>query len=207
MSLHTKEQAPSEGKAEQPKERPPWEPSKEGYLQFLLESREVYRAFESIMESGRVDYYKNFVDTGLERSSALDADIEYMQKNFNLPEQTTTHDGPGQTYAAFLEQISVDSPPAFICHYYNHYFAHSAGGRMIGAQVSKAALDNWMGDFYKWDGDIKELLNQVRKSINGIADTWTEEEKKRCIEETPNTFKYSGSLLGCISSPGIKKQS
>lgn len=31
----------------------------------------------------------------------------------------------------------MNNPPAFICHYYNHYFAHTAGGRMIGAKVSQ----------------------------------------------------------------------
>lgn len=32
---------------------------------------------------------------------------------------------------------------------------------MIGVQVSKAALDGWSGDFYAWEGDVKELLAGV----------------------------------------------
>ena len=37
---------------------------------------------------------------------------------------------------------------------------------MIGKQVSEAALDGWMGAFYKWDGPVSSLLNGVRDSLN-----------------------------------------
>ena len=39
--------------------------------------------------------------------------------------------------------------PEFICHYYNFYFAHLAGGRMIGKQMSKMLLDGETLEFYK----------------------------------------------------------
>ena len=39
--------------------------------------------------------------------------------------------------------------PKFICHYYNYYFAHLAGGRMIGKQMSKLLLDGETLEFYK----------------------------------------------------------
>ena len=44
MKLHTRSQAPKEGqRAEKPKEQPMamWSPSREGYLQFLVDSRAV----------------------------------------------------------------------------------------------------------------------------------------------------------------------
>ena len=34
-----------------------------------------------------------------------------------------------------LEKLAKDDPAAFICHFYNFYFAHTAGGKMIGARV------------------------------------------------------------------------
>lgn len=40
------------------------------------------------------------------------------------------------TYAKHLKQLAADDPQSFICHYYNYYFAHTAGGRMIGKKVS-----------------------------------------------------------------------
>jgi heme oxygenase len=36
-----------------------------------------------------------------------------------------------------------------MCHYYNFYFAHTAGGRMIGKQMSALLLDKKTLDFYK----------------------------------------------------------
>lgn len=73
---------------------------------------------------------------------------------------------------------------------------------MIGAQVSKAALDGWMGEFYKWDGDVRQLLGNVRDSLNIMAEGWSREEKDRCLEETPSTFQFSGSLLKLIGGGG-----
>lgn len=34
-----------------------------------------------------------------------------------------------------LQRLAKEDPPAFLCHFYNIYFAHSAGGRMIGKKV------------------------------------------------------------------------
>jgi len=34
-----------------------------------------------------------------------------------------------------LRQLAKDNPQAFLCHFYNIYFAHTAGGRMIGTKV------------------------------------------------------------------------
>ena len=49
MALHTKEQAPGSGKAEAPKERKPFQPTKAGVLRFYEESKVVYDAFEDIV--------------------------------------------------------------------------------------------------------------------------------------------------------------
>lgn len=57
----------------------------------------------------------------------------------------------GTEYAALLKQMS-ESPeklPAFMCHYYNFYFAHTAGGRMIGKKMAAMLLDNHELEFYK----------------------------------------------------------
>lgn len=133
------------------------------------------------------------MSTGLERSGALERDISYMVKTWALKADPPT--GPGLAYAAFLRNLAEMSPPAFLCHYYNFYFAHTAGGRMIGAQVSKLALDMWMGDFYKWDGEVKDLVASVREKLNEVADSWSRDEKDSCLRETPRTFSYSGTLL------------
>lgn len=41
------------------------------------------------------------------------------------------------------------SLPAFVCHFYNHYFAHTAGGRMIGKKMAAMLLDGHELHFYQ----------------------------------------------------------
>lgn len=122
-----------------------------------------------------------------------------MIETWGLTATPPSENSPGTIYANKLRSLAVESPPAFICHYYNFYFAHTAGGRMIGKKVSEVALDGWMGEFYKWEGDVRKLLDAVRNSLNMMADDWSQEEKQACLEETPTTFKDSGSLLQLIS--------
>lgn len=74
-----------------------------------------------------------FRNTGLERSEALKNDLEWFrQQGHTIPKPSA----PGTTYASLLEDLSEEDPQAFICHFYNVYFAHTAGGRMIGKKVT-----------------------------------------------------------------------
>ncbi len=51
-----------------------------------------------------------------------------------------------------LEKLAKDDPSAFICHFYNIYFAHSAGGRMIGVRLADQLLDRKKLAFYEYEG-------------------------------------------------------
>lgn len=55
----------------------------------------------------------------------------FRSQGHAIPEPSS----PGASYAKYLEELSEADPQAFICHFYNIYFAHSAGGRMIGKKV------------------------------------------------------------------------
>ena len=74
-----------------------------------------------------------FRNTGLERSESLAKDLEWFKEQGHVIPQPSP---PGLTYAQKLEELSKNDPHAFICHFYNTYFAHSAGGRMIGRKVT-----------------------------------------------------------------------
>ncbi|KAJ8768419.1 hypothetical protein K2173_021572 [Erythroxylum novogranatense] len=102
--------------------------------------------------------------------------------------------------AQYLKDLSEKDPQAFICHFYNIYFAHIAGGRMIRKKVSEKILEGKDLEFYKWDGDISQLLKNVRDKLNKVAESWTREEKNHCLEETEKSFKYSGDILQLILS-------
>jgi len=76
---------------------------------------------------------------------------------------SATQDGPGMTYARMVADLAATDPPTFICHYYNFYFAHTAGGRMIGKKMSEMLLDSVTLRFYQWEGDVQVHLDKVRK--------------------------------------------
>uniref|UniRef100_A0A7C9B2E2 heme oxygenase (biliverdin-producing) n=1 Tax=Opuntia streptacantha TaxID=393608 RepID=A0A7C9B2E2_OPUST len=198
MKLHTKEQAKEgEKEVEGPEEMSPakWEPSVEGYLKFLVDSKVVFDTMERIVDEAPVAYYAEFRNTGLERSESLATDLEWFKVQGHLiPEPSAT----GLKYATFLEELAKKDPQAFICHFYNVYFAHSAGGRMIGKKVAEKILNKKELEFYKWDGHLRQLLQNVRDKLNLVAENWTREEKNHCLEETEKSFKYSGEILRLI---------
>jgi len=197
MKLHTKDQA-REGEKEA--EGPPvakWEPTVDGYLRFLVDSKFVYDTLEAIVERAAFPEYAEFRNTGLERSESLAKDLEWFkEEGYTIPEPSS----PGVTYANYLQELSEKDPQSFICHFYNIYFAHSAGGRMIGKKVAEMILNKKELEFYKWNGDLSQLLQNVRDKLNRVAESWTREEKNHCLEETEKSFKFSGDILRLILS-------
>ncbi|KAJ1685298.1 hypothetical protein LUZ63_016688 [Rhynchospora breviuscula] len=197
MKLHTRDQA-REGEKEP--QGPPvvkWEPSINGYLRFLVDSKLVYDTLEAIIEKAPHPSYAEFRNTGLERSEALKKDLEWFkEQGHEIPEPSS----PGISYARYLEELAEKDPQAFICHFYNTYFAHTAGGRMIGKKVAEMILDKKELEFYKWEGNLSKLLQNVRDKLNEVAANWSREEKDHCLEETEKSFKYSGDILRLILS-------
>ena len=143
MRLHTREQAPKEGEAPAKKPAEPYVPTHADYLRFLVDSKHVYEAMEDIV-NGR-DELAVYRNTGLERTKALEKDIEFMVEEYGLERPSVGK--PGSNYAEMLRKI--ESIPEFVCHYYNFYFAHTAGGRMIGKQMSSLLLEKKTLEFYK----------------------------------------------------------
>ncbi|KAI3920577.1 hypothetical protein MKX01_039202 [Papaver californicum] len=195
MKLHTKDQAREGEKEPQGQPLGRWEPSIEGYIQFLVDSKCVYDTLETIVDKAAVPSYAEFRNTGLERAGALAKDLEWFkERGHAIPEPSNS----GLSYSQYLEDLSVKDPQAFLCHFYNVYFAHTAGGRMIGRKVAEMILDKKELEFYKWDGELSQLLQNVREKLNIVAESWSREEKNHCLEETEKSFKYSGELLRLI---------
>ncbi|CAN4096532.1 unnamed protein product [Withania somnifera] len=136
-----------------------WEPSVEGYLKFLVDSKLVFDTLEKIVAKAPFPDYAEFRNTGLERSEALSKDLEWFRQQVHaIPGPST----PGLSYAGYLEELSEKDPQAFICHFYNTYFAHSAGGRMIGRknwtrEEKNRCLEETEKSF-KFSGSILRLI-------------------------------------------------
>ncbi|KAJ1437848.1 heme oxygenase-like [Sesbania bispinosa] len=201
MKLHTREQSKEGQKeAKEPEERAvtEWEPTIHGFLKFLVDSKLLYHTLENnIIQHAAYPSYAEFRNSGMERYASLGKDLEWFkEQGYTIPEPSS----PGLTYAQYLADLSQKDPQAFICHFYNIYFAHAAGGRMIGKKVSEKLLNNKGLEFYKWDGDLSQLLQNVRDKLNKVAEEWTREEKNHCLEETEKSFKFSGGILRLILS-------
>ena len=210
MKLHTRDQVQKPGASGKPEghghgqgspptpQTPQWQPTRQNYLQFLEDSLMVYKTLDSIVEKN--EKLQVFRSTGLERANALNDDIKWMYENDSSLEKAKC--GPnGEQYSSFLTALATESIPKFMCHYYNFYFAHTAGGRMIGKRLSDNLLDGKVLNFYQWNGDVNLLLDGTKKKIDLMANQWSEEDKKACLEETMSCFKYGGSLMTYISPP------
>ena len=117
-------QAPKEGKVRDKTANTvveQWETTKEDFLQFLTDSLVVYEAFEKILHS--TDELAPLRNSGMERVEGLKQDIAFIGTKYGLSAPAPS--AAATEYAAFLNTIAV---PVFVCHFYNYYFAHTAGG-------------------------------------------------------------------------------
>jgi len=202
MRLHTRSQAPKEGKApEKPPQMEPYVTTHDDYLAYLVDSQAVFGALEEAVESS--DALEMLRNTGLERVSRLEKDIDFMVQEYGIDRPPVS--AAGMDYANVIKTAASENKvPEFMCHYYNFYFAHTAGGLMIGKQMSKMLLNKKTLEFYKWDGNIKEIKEEVKGKIEEMAAKWTEEEKTQCVQATAAAFRGGGgvnmNLRGGMSS-------
>lgn len=195
MRLHTKDQAPREG--EQEASALPidaWFPARADFMQFLIDSRAVYDYFENDLTRDGTSHpiFSRFAQTGLERVAALDTDIAYLKElgvSVSAPSIRATR------YVEYLKGLLQDKPESVLCHWYNYYFAHTAGGRMIGRLMQDRLFGGRHFAFYEWESDVKETLNKVRVIIDEVAADWPREIKDDCLKETGLAFGYSGTVL------------
>ncbi|KAI3994202.1 hypothetical protein MKX01_012459 [Papaver californicum] len=176
-------------------------PSLHGYVKFLVDSKVMYDALEKILTNADYSSYEELRNTGLERSGSLAKDLEWFSEQIgiqNIPSPTTF----GISYASYLEEIAVKNPKAIFCHFYLIYFGLTAGGRMLGkrVQASEKLLENKELESYKWNGELSELLENVKEKLNKVAQSWTWEEKDQCLEESAISFEYSEDIMKLIIS-------
>ena len=75
---------------------------------------------------------------------------------------------------------------------------------MIGSKMSSMLLDGAELTFYKYDKDLKALLESVRETLNRVADTWTREQKDHCLQETQKSFQVIAFISVRLLSFGAR---
>ncbi|XP_042403593.1 probable inactive heme oxygenase 2, chloroplastic [Zingiber officinale] len=171
-----------------------WQPSMEGFLKYLVDSKLVFETIERIVDESTDVAKVYFRKTGLERASSLSKDLEWLSKREIIPQPSN----PGTTYAKYLSQLAENNVPSFLCHFYNIYFAHITGGQEIGKKVCSMLLEGSELEFYKWDGDANKSLKDVRDNLNNLGEHWTREEKNTCLKEAAKSFRYLGQIVRLI---------
>ncbi|PUZ60042.1 hypothetical protein GQ55_4G091600 [Panicum hallii var. hallii] len=192
MRLHSRDQS-MHGEKEVPLEPPvaTWDPNVEGFLRFLVDNKLVFETLEAIVGRAAVPWYAEFRNTGLERSEALEKDLEWFRQQGHT---ITEPSAAGIAYASFLEELSEKEPPAFTTHFYNFYFGHSAGGVIIGKKIAEKINLHKELEFYQWEGNLSQLQQNVRDKLNQVASGWSREERDRCLDEMEKSFICSVDL-------------
>jgi heme oxygenase (biliverdin-producing, ferredoxin) len=138
MRLHTKDQAPSEGKMEEsalPIDA--WLPSHAEYLQFLVDSLAMYKYFEEDLPVEETTIFPRFVNTGLERVEALHKDIAYINSlGVETPEPTRA----ATSYVAYLKNLVAGKPEAVLVHWYNFLVRIRSPSRGGGCALPSAPV-------------------------------------------------------------------
>lgn len=172
-----------------------WEPSVEGFVNYLVNSKLIFDTVERIVDDSTDVSYVYFRNTGLERSESISKDLEWFsQQDVLIPEPSK----PGVTYANYLKELAEKSPPLFLCHFYNIYFSHIAGGQVITNEVSKRIFEGKKLEFSSWPGNEEELLRDVREKLNMLGEHWSRNEKTKCLVEARKAFRYLGHIVRLI---------
>ncbi|KAF5747064.1 hypothetical protein HS088_TW06G01242 [Tripterygium wilfordii] len=144
-----------------------WFPTIEGFIKYLVDSKLVFDTIERVIDESIDVAYSYFRKTGLERSECLSKDLDWFSRqNIVIPEPSTA----GVSYVKYLDELAEKSAPLFLCHFYNIYFSHIAGGQVITRQVSKKILEGRELEFCKWEGDVEESLKGVREKLNMLGE-------------------------------------
>ncbi|XP_004292823.1 PREDICTED: probable inactive heme oxygenase 2, chloroplastic [Fragaria vesca subsp. vesca] len=176
-------------------EKETWQPSLQGFLRYLVDSKLVFDTVERIVDDSNDVAYAYFRMTGLERSEAISRDLEWFGEQGNvIPEPSNA----GVSYAKYLKELSETSAPIFLCHFYNIYFSHISGGQVISRQVSERLLGGRELEFCTWEGDVPELIRGVREKLNKLGEHWSRDDKNKCLRETTKSFRSLGQIVRLI---------
>ena len=168
----------------------------QNYRCFLETSLQVYQALEDV--TSKDERYLSLMEGGHARVKGIKADLQHFDQIGVTAGPDTGPDEVGQEYAQFLTDLSRSSPPRFLCHYYNHYFAHTAGGMQIGNSLRSSILQGRQLEFYKYPGSVRDVMDDLKLRIDEMYETMSEEEKELAREETGNCFGYGGRVLGSL---------
>ncbi|KAL2318613.1 hypothetical protein Fmac_032489 [Flemingia macrophylla] len=174
-----------------------WQASIDGFLSYMVDTHLIFATLQRIVDESDNVSYAYMRKTGLERSEGILKDLKWLEEEgHEIPNPSSS----GLTYAKYLEELAERSAPMFLSHFYNIYFSHIAAGQVIAKKVSENLLEGKELEFYRWEGDVPELLKGVRDKLNMLSEHWSRDEKNRCLKETTKAFRFMGEIVRLIVS-------
>jgi hypothetical protein len=177
-------------------------PTKQEFLQYLVDNLEVYRMLEKTVNE--IPEFSPLKNHGLERTKPLEEDIQFLLTSDSGLKKVDCGKY-GREYVTYLQDLITydkEKIPKLLSHLYNFHVAHTAGGMIIGNHLMKSLFDGKQFAFYKWkNDDLPTVKAEFEKTVDDITEHWRHNEKKACIDEMVLVFNYSGDLLRYIMVP------
>lgn len=159
--------------------------NEQGYVDYLLRLREIYRALEHAIRENRGNPLVAAVyDPALERLTAIDSDLAHW-----APGADHSVDSPAvRAYCARF----ADSPwgGALLAHHYTRYLGDLSGGQAIGRILERSfELDGQGLEFYEFPVRPKPYKDAYRDRLDGLG--LDGDEIDRVVDEVKLAFSLN----------------
>ncbi len=169
--------------------------SREDYIALVAQHYFIYAALEEAGERMRQDPIASvFLDDGLTRLPALEADLEFLLgsgwRERISPLPTT------QRYVERIRQVGATWAGGFIAHHYTRYLGDLSGGVFIGRVMARrfGFETNGIG-FYLFDSIADPAAFKDVYRVQLDAAPWSDTERERVIDEVLLAYRFNTELF------------
>lgn len=169
--------------------------SREDYIALVAQHYFIYAALEEAGERMRQDPIASvFLDDGLTRLPALEADLEFLLgsgwRERISPLPTT------QRYVERIRQVGATWAGGFIAHHYTRYLGDLSGGVFIGRVMARrfGFETNGIG-FYLFDSIADPAAFKDVYRVQLDAAPWSDAERERVIDEVLLAYRFNTELF------------
>ncbi|UBV18024.1 heme oxygenase (biliverdin-producing) [Mycolicibacterium fortuitum] len=163
--------------------------NEQGYVDYLLRLRAVYRTLEDTVRARRNDpIVTAFYDPTLERSAAIDADLDHW-----TPGSVREVDSPAaQAYCARI--VEADWGGALVAHHYTRYLGDLSGGQAIGRILDRAFGLGGAGlSFYEFPMRAKPYKDGYRARLDALD--LDQDDIDRVVDEVKVAFALNQAVF------------
>ena len=161
----------------------------QGYVDYLLRLRAVYRTLEDTVRARRSDPVVGaFHDPMLERLATIEADLDHW-----APGSAREVDSPAaQAYCARIAESAWGG--ALLAHHYTRYLGDLSGGQAIGRVLDRSFdLDGAGLSFYEFPMRPKPYKDAYRARLDGLD--LDQDDIDRVVDEVKVAFALNQALF------------